>query len=401
MPYYAWKGVTLTGDFEKGRLFCRSLQELDQQLLKHDVALLQSREFSLHWWQKSSISMHLKLQFFRQLATLITSGVFLSQALDIVSQGMSSNVRFQKIITELADEVQQGISFATALARHPQVFDTFMIQMAEVGGQTGSLASALTVLCHQLDRKRDWHTRIRSALLLPVFTFLFFLSVATLLVVCIIPRFVSLFEIHNAELPYATKKLIALSEVMSSYYFFIGVVLTCLCIGILYRYVQYGKGKAFVDANMLRIPLIGDLIRSYVIAQAFQALVMLISTGMQLIVAVRTVRLTVMHTVLKEQLLYIEHQISAGISMSQAMQQLHATMFDQELIAAMRIGEKSGNLAAMLKPAVDGYTEKVKRSFFSMTTLLNPILMIIMGLLITALIIAVYMPIFGLAQIVQ
>lgn len=401
MPYYAWKGVTLTGEFEKGRLFCRSLQELDQQLLKHDIALLQSREFSLHWWQRSPISMNLKVQFFRQLATLITSGVFLSQALDIISEGMSSNIRFQKIITELADKVQQGISFSTALTEYPQVFDTFMVQMAEVGGQTGSLAGALTVLCHQLETKRDWHARIRSALLLPAFTFLFFLSVATLLVVCIIPRFVSLFEMHKAELPYATKKLIALSETMCSYGFVIFIAAVFLCLLLLYNYTRHGKGKAWVDVYMLRIPYIGSLITSYVIAQAFQALVMLISTGMQLIVAVRTVRLTVTHTVLKEQLLYIEYQIEAGISMSQAMQQLHATMFDQELIAAVRIGEKSGNLAAMLKPAVDGYAEKVKHSFLSMTTLLNPVLMIIMGLLITALIIAVYMPIFGLAQIVQ
>lgn len=401
MPYYAWNGVTLTGNYQKGTVFSRSEKDLEQYLLKQDIALVGSKQYRVRWWQHSSVPLSLKIHFFRQLATLLASGVFLSQALDSVSQGMKNSLLFQKISVELADKVQQGTSFSVALAGYDGMFDTVIIQMVAVGEQTGTLAATLTTLCHQLEAKRDWQARIRSALVLPIMTFCFFMCCATLLLVCIVPRFITIFEHHKAELPYATKQLIALSAFVSSYHCLIGCVVLCVLLRAVCRYAFYAGGKQITDRYILRIPWLNTLVRTYVVAQAFRALVMLITQGVQVVEALRMVRLTTAHTVLKEQLLYVEYQMRAGVPMSQAMQQLHAPLFDEELIAAVRIGEKSGNAGAMLQPTVDEYAERVKLTFVTSIALLNPILMVAMGLLVAFLIIAVYLPVFSLASSVS
>lgn len=400
MPYYAWKGVTLTGTLCAGHLFARSEYDLDKQLFECDIALLHSRQKKLLWWHRLPVDSQFKIQFFRQLALLSSSGIFLSEALTLMSRHAHNKPRVQQVMIDLVDKVQQGIPLSVALAAYPHLFDKLMIQMAHVGGDTGTLAAALNALCDDLEMKRDLRARVRSALLLPSFTFLFFMVIATVLVVVVLPRFIPVFSMYGADLPWATKKLLALSDALRGWAmpFFVAGCAACLLALRWYAYTK--RGKAVIDRMLVRLPWVGDVIRRSAIATTLRAIAMLMTSGMSLVNALHTVGSTVDNTVLQQQCLYIEQQVIAGAPLSQAMQQIHGGMFDQELIAAVRIGESSAHLSAILTRTSSMYYEQVKQDLIRVTTLLNPCLTIILGLMITALIVAVYLPIFSLSHVV-
>lgn len=400
MPYYAWKGVTLTGALRSGHLFARSEQDLDRQLFACDIALLASRAKKLRWWHRLPVDSQFKIQFFRQLALLSSSGIFLSEALTLMSRHAHSKPRVQEIMIDLVDNVQQGIPLSVALAAYPHLFDKLMIQMAHVGGDTGTLAAALNALCDDLEMKRDLRTRVRSAVLLPSFTFLFFMGIATVLVVVVLPRFAPVFSMYGADLPWATTKLLALSDALRGWAIPFFIVCSAACIVLVRWYARSKRGKQMIDGLLLRLPFVGDVMRRSVVASMLRAIAMLMANGMSLVNALHTVGSTVDNTVLQKQCFYIEQQVIAGAPLSQAMQQIDGALFDQELIAAVRIGESSANLPAILTRTSDMYYEQVKNDLIRVTTLLNPCLTIILGLMITALIVAVYLPIFSLSHVV-
>lgn len=400
MPYYVWKGVTLTGALRTGHLFARSEHDLDKQLFACDIALLKSRAKKLRWWHRLPADSQFKIQFFRQLALLSSSGIFLSEALILMSRHAHSKPRVQEIMIDLVDTVQQGVPLSIALAAYPHLFDKFMIQMAHVGGDTGTLAAALNALCDDLEMKHDLRSRVRSAMLLPSFTFLFFMAVATVLVLVVLPRFAPVFSMYGADLPWATKQLLALSDALRGWTMPFFVMCTAVCVLFIRWYAYTKRGKEVIDNLFLRLPFVGDAVRRSAVASTLRAIAMLMANGMSLVNALHTVGSTVDNCVLKKQCLYIEQQVIAGASLSQAMQQIDGGMFDQELIAAVRIGESSAHLSAILTRTSDMYYEQVKNDLIRVTTLLNPCLTIILGLMITALIVAVYVPIFSLSHVV-
>ncbi len=400
MPYYAWKGVTLTGDLRKGSLCARSQEDLEHQLLARDIAVMYSRQKSIPWWHRLQADNQFKIAFFRQLTSLLSSGIFLSEALTLMSQQLQGKPRVQEMIIAIVEHVQQGTPLSIALAAYPQIFDPLTIQMAAVGGDTGSLAQALGALCDDLEMKQDIRSRMRSAALLPGITFLFFITIAAALVLLILPRFTAIFSMHGAEVPWATKQLLLLSDVLRSWVS-VAVVATTIVCGVLVRwYSKSVQGKPIIDRLVMRLPFIGAIMRRYVMGNALRSVSMLVGSGMPLVKALHVVARNSSNSQVRQQFLYVEQQVVAGASMSQAMQQIHESMFDPALIAAIRLAESSADLAPVLARIADIYYAQVKKDLLLVTTLLNPCLTIILGLMITALIMAVYVPIFSMSTII-
>lgn len=400
MPYYVWKGVTLAGAISKGALCARSPEDLDTQLFKRDIALLQHQEKKIPVWQRATFDESLKIQFFGQLATLLSSGVFLAEALELVSQQMQGKPRLQEIIITISDKVQQGVSFSNALAMYPDLFDPLTIQMARVGGDTGTLGVTLSLLCEDLEMKRDIKSRVRSALLLPVLTLLFFIMVAVFVVAVILPRFSSIFALYGANLPLATQRLLALSEFMRSWQLPLAVGAVAFIVSGVAAYVRTPHGSYWWNRLVVRMPWIGSVANAYRVAPALRSIALLLGRGMPLVTALQTVRMTTTHPLLHEQCSYLEQEVAAGESLSNAVQRMPSSMFGTELSAAARVGEASGNLAPMLMRVATSHYEQVKRELLRATALVQPFLMIVLGLMIMGLIMAIYMPIFSLSQVV-
>lgn len=399
MPYYKWSGIDITGSIHKGRLFARSKEELDALLFKQEIALLNCSPVRQIWLQKK-VSLDLKIQFFKTLAEMLGSGVLVPEALIIVC-AQTPHAFFQEIIASIAQDVQEGSSLSQALAKYPHIFDTMMVNMTSVGEESGRLAACLTLLSDYMQMMEDFKKRLWTSMLVPICTFIFFCIVAVIIFIFVIPHFTQMFDSAKQQLPTSTKIIISMSNFLRSHValYFFGAVIAGLFIA--WRLTKTAAGKLYIDAFMLKLPWIGNIIQEANLGYYLHAIAMLLHGGIQLRPALSIAKQTVNNTVIRKQLDIIEHEVDAGSSLSQAMIYEPDQMFNAEIIAAVRAGEETGRLFSVLSRSAQLYQEKVKRSISFITLLINPLLMLILGLLIAFLIFAIYMPIFNLSQVIQ
>jgi type IV pilus assembly protein PilC len=398
MPYYKWSGIDITGCMHKGRLFARSKEELDALLFKQEIALLTCSPVRQIWLQKK-VSLDLKIQFFKTLAEMLGSGVLVPEALLIVSS-QTPHAFFQEIIANIAQDVHEGASLSQALAKYPHIFDSMMVNMINVGEESGRLAISLTLLSDYLATVQDFKKRLWASMLVPLCTFIFFCFVALIIFIWVIPHFTHMFDTAKQQLPTSTKIIISLSNFLNSQLSLLFLGLFILVIFIAWRSSKSVTGKLYIDACMLKLPWIGTIIQESNLAYYLHAIAMLLHGGIQLRPALSIAKQTVNNSIIRKQLDIIEHEVDAGNSLSQAMIYEPDQIFSAEIIAAVRAGEESGRLVSVLNRSAHLYQEKVKRSISLVTMLINPLLMLILGLLIAFLIFAIYMPIFNLSQVV-
>ncbi len=394
MPYYAWKGVNLQAQWAKGTLFARNEHELDDILFKKDIALLYHKPKKL-WW--CSYNQQQVLHYFVQLQTLIKAGVMVPEALNIVAR-QTTHPYFASICYDVADKVARGHSLAAALACHPQIFNPVIVQSISVGQESGSLPQTLEILVHYLDAMVVFKKKIRAALMLPAITFLFFLMVIAVIVMVIVPQFVNLCASMHKQLPPSTYLLQQLSNFLRS-----GsarMLAAALGIGLiwLYRYSQTASGKQRINNLMARIPLVRALIRYQVMAVFFRSVAKLMMGGMPLSKALTIACESVEYGHLQEQLKAIAYCVDAGIPFHQSAQS-YPDLMGANTLALIAVGHETGMLAPMMMRIADTQQESLLAAMHRITTLIQPLLLIILGLMISALIVGLYAPIMSLSSI--
>ncbi len=400
MPYFSWVGVHLNGQRKKGTLFAQSAQELDALLFKQDIALLRSTENGSSWYVSTSVNNAVKIAFFRQLSVLLSAGVLLPQALVIVNAQMNHRY-FQEIIHGLVRDVHHGLSLSQAMEKHPQLFNSLMIQMVYVGQESGTLAASLGLLSDYVHVHQEFQRQLRSAALMPLITLGFFVVIALVIFMVVIPRFAALFASVNHELPYLTKLLIAFSGFMASAnVLYVGIVLLAFGAGLTW-YSRTARGRRRIDACYVRIPYVHTIIKNSNVVYFLRSIAMLLEAGLPVLTAVHMSRHAFANKALAHSSRYVEQEIEAGSSLSEALALHPQQLFGPEILAMVHIGQESGNLSGMLIHAATEYHQKVKHSLAKLTTLFQPVLMIVLGLLITMLIFAIYLPIFNLAQVIH
>ena len=398
MPHFQWSGVDILGNTRRGRQFARSKKELDAVLFKRQIALLKSkptRTFSLF----SPILLQHNIQTFRQLAELVGSGVLLPEALTIVA-GQTEQPKLASVLHTVAVAVHEGKTFAHALAQYPHIFDRLTIQMVHVGHESGNVAIALSALADYLDRTQTFQKKVRAAALMPAITFGFFVVISLVIFIVVMPKFAAVFSSLKSELPPLTKTMMRISDFLHSSRALVWAGLLAMGLFALKKYRTTKQGSVLFDTIFLRLPYIGMLTVQTSLAYFLHALSMVLTGGMQAVPALDTARHTVRNSVLRKQLGELVHDVAAGSSLSEAMLQDPGQLFGADVVSLIKVGEASGDLAALVKKASGLYQERVDRSLSFVTTMVQPLLMIILGLLITLLIFAVYLPIFNLSQVI-
>lgn len=395
MPQYTWSGVDITGRMHTGKLYARSAQELDKLLFKQEIALLQAKPiFSLF---NKTVAIQHKIEFFRQLSQLLNSGVLLPDALVVVGS-QTYHPGFQDIIAHIAQDVQEGNSFSWAMAKHPGIFDNLMVNMMQAGQESGNIVQALIMLADYLQEASDFNKKLTSALAMPVITFIFFCVIAALIFMVVMPQFVTMFGSIN-QLPTITIVMINISNFVRSWRAVLALVAVASLMVAARIYVKT-TGQYVWDALVLRLPVVGTIIRQSSLSYFLHAVAMLLAGGVQLLPAIKIAKGTVSNRALKKHITFIEQDIEAGRSLSQAMLYDSGQIFDAHVMAVMRVGEESGQLVPLLNRAAQSYQVAVQRSIMFMTMLINPLLMIILGLFVALLIFAVYVPIFNMSNVV-
>ena len=398
MPFYKWYGVDLEGNKRRGTMMARSVSELDTVLLQSDIACLKwyaTKPFVM----SKRVPLSMKVQFFRQLAILLQSGIFLDQALELLLHQINHRA-FNAVVQDILLSVQHGSRLSQAVMDHPAFFDLLTMHMVEIGQESGKLSQALEQLCHYQDSILHFKKKVRSSAILPIITLLFFVVIALIIFMVVVPAFATLFLTTGQALPQITHYMIAISTALRSPWLWIGSLMTLATVFIGCFFLERSSFYNKILYYFYHVPFLGPLASQATCAYFFHSLSLLTQAGVHVITALRVVQETMMSSLMKKLIQSIKDDVEQGIPMCQALQR-HSAFFPAPVQALIEVGQESGCLPFMFMQASALYKDTVNRRLTVLTTILQPALMIIIGLMITFLIFAVYMPIFNLSSVIS
>lgn len=396
MPYFSWTGVNIVGEWQKGKRFAKSTDHLDVLLFKQGIALIKNKPVRCFLLRKSIKRADLFV-FFEQLSVLINAGILVPQALSLVGDQLS-NPQLQEVVHMLADAVQEGNALSVAMTQHKKFFDPMTIQHIKIGEESGDLSAALKSLCMSFEITQTFYSQVRSALVMPMIGGLFFVVIAAIIFVVIIPQFADLFAAARQDMPWLTRSMISVSKYFNSRY---GIALVGISglIGLMIgAYAKTMAGKQRCSAICMHIPFIGRIMRTRLLGMFFQSMAMLVAGGMRIVPALRVVRLVIGNSSFAEHIQSLEHAVDSGSSLSQAMAQRADDLFAPHVVAMVAVGEETGQLVPLLDKIAHNYHHEVKKQLTMCTVLLQPLMLLVLGLLVVLLVFAVYGPILNLAN---
>lgn len=346
---------------------------------------------------KKKVSTKSLVIFTRQLATLIAAGLPLVKALRTLYDQLEPGA-LKGVIKSIADEVESGSNFSEALAHFPKVFPNFYINMIKAGELGGMLEDILKRLSEFLDKTQRLKDRVKSALMYPMFVMIVAVLILIMLMVFVIPTFTNMFSELGGSLPLPTKILIAVSDITRRIWPLIPF-LPFAMIAIYKAIIKNPDRKFIVDKLKLRIPVVGNLIQQVCVARFSRTLGTLLSSGVPILAALQTVRDTVGNEFIARAVMRVRDSIKEGESVSAPMEASKA--FPPLVTKMVSIGEETGDLAKMLMQIADNFEDEVDVAVSGLTSLLEPLLIVFMGLVVGFIVISMFMPLFSLAKLIE
>lgn len=335
--------------------------------------------------------------FTRQLSTMMRAGVPLLQAFDIVAKG-TDNGAVAKLFTDIKGDVETGTSLSRAFRKYPLYFDNLFCNLVGAGEQAGILDDLLDRLASYKEKMEAIKGKIKSALFYPISVLVVAFIVVAVIMLFVVPAFKSVFESFGADLPAPTLAVIAISDIFTSYWYLIfgGIGLS------IYFFMQAWRRsprmQMFMDRLALRAPIFGSVIRKATIARWLRTLSTMFAAGVPLVEALDSVGGASGNIVYLTATKKIQQEVATGTSLTVSMQ--NAGVFPNMVLQMAGIGEESGSIDSMLAKSADIYEREVDDAVESLSSLLEPLIMVILGTLIGGLVVAMYMPIFKLGQVV-
>jgi len=338
------------------------------------------------------------LVFTRQLSTIVSAGLPLLQGLDILAE-QTDNRAFSGVITQLGQDVEGGLSFSEALRKCPRTFPDLYVSMVRAGEAGGDLDGVLMQLADYLEAMEELKRRIKSAMTYPVVAFSMILLIAAGLIYWVVPQFAEIFASFGRELPGPTRILIQASEGMRSWKI---LVVIAAVIGLVIAIKVYGKtpgGRYNLDALKLRMPVFGGLIRKVSISRFTRTLSTLTRSGVAILQALEIVERTAGNEVFARAVRLAGDSVRSGETLADPL--ARSEQFPAMVTRMIAVGEKTGALEQMLTKISDFYDSEVKATVDSLTSLIEPILIMMMGLVVGSIVIALFMPILQLSSLVS
>lgn len=405
MSTFAYVGRTRQGSVKKGELTAKTRDEAVDQLRKQNVVVTSLEEKSGKGGKfKFSLGSGLTdkdlVVFTRQFGTMINAGLPLIQCLDILAT-QSENKVLRETVGDVKISVEGGSTFSDALRKHPKVFDDLYVNMIHAGEVGGLLDTILTRLAKHIEKAMKLKGQIKSAMVYPIAIMGVAVIVITVLMVWVIPIFAKMFaEMSGGKvgLPGPTQIVIDVSNFFQSYIIHIVVAIVAAIYGIK-RYRKTTKGRIVIDRLLLKVPVLGDIIRKASVAKFTRTLGTLITSGVPLLEGLGICARTSGNKVIEEALLGARISISSGKTISEPLAK--SQVFPKMVTHMIAVGESTGALDAMLGKIADFYEDEVDQAVAAMTSLLEPMMMVFLGTVIGFIVIAMYLPIFSMAGAIQ
>lgn len=396
---YTYKGVDKKGTQVQGEINSSSPALAKAQLLKQGISAksVSKKSKPLFGGGGKSIKPMDIAVFARQMATMMKAGVPLVQAFDIVADGLE-NPNLRKLVLSIRDSVAAGGGFAPSLREHPKYFDDLFCNLVDAGEQAGALETMLDRIATYKEKTERLKAKIKKALSYPIAVVVVAIVVTGILLIKVVPQFADTFSSFGAELPAFTLFVLHLSEIAQAYwlFFIVGIV------GGIFIFKEAARrSKAFaylIDKYILKIPIVGQIIYLSVMARFARTLSTTFAAGVPLIEALTSVAGAAGNKIFSDAIIKVREDVSTGIQLNTALKT--RGVFPTLLIQMAAIGEESGALDAMLDKVATYYEEAVDNTVDSLTALLEPMIMSILGILVGGLMIAMYLPIFQMGQVV-
>ena len=335
--------------------------------------------------------------FMRQLATMLAAGIPLVQSFEIVGNG-HENAAMQKLILAVKADVEGGTALADALAKHPLHFDDLVLNLVEAGEQAGALETLLDKIATYKEKTEALKKKIKKALTYPAAVLIVAFVVTTILLIFVIPAFEDLFKGFGADLPTFTRMVIDLSVFVREKGVYIATIIGIAIATFMYFKKRSRPMRHFLDRMMLKLPIIGPILEKASIARYARTLSTMFAAGVPLVEALGSVAGATGNIVYEEGVLAMRDEVSTGQRLQQAME--NTDLFPNMVIQMIAVGEESGSLDDMSSKVADFYEEDVDNAVDNLSSLLEPLIMSILGVLVGGLVVAMYLPIFKMGAVI-
>ena len=335
--------------------------------------------------------------FSRQLATMIDAGIPLVQSLGILEEQVE-NKYFQVIVTTVRQDIEGGMSFCNALNKHPKVFSDLFINMVRAGEASGMLDEVLDRLATYLEKSASLNRKIRSSLVYPAVVITMAILITAVLLLKVVPTFKKIFEILGGQLPLPTRILIGISDLLTR--FFIYLIAALFILGFLFRkYIGTEKGRYNFDKRKLRVPVLGPLFRKVAIAKFSRTFSTLVKSGVTILNALDIVAKTSGNKVIEETIMGCRLSVRSGEPISRPLGK--GNVFPPMVCRMIGVGEQTGQLEKMLSKIADFYDEQVDAAVSALTSMIEPIVILFLGIVIGSIVISLFMPIFKITELIS
>ncbi|MGY8811925.1 MAG: type II secretion system F family protein [Pseudomonadales bacterium] len=395
---FKWEGKDRKGTKITGEIQGSNAALIKNQLRKQGILVTKINKKSTLFSKRAKKIKPLDIAFFtRQLATMLESGVPIIQAFEIIAEG-AENPNMAKLVNEVKVDVAAGNTLADSLRQHPQHFDDLFCNLVESGEQSGRLESLLDRIATYKEKTEALKAKIKKAMTYPVSVVVVAIIVTAIMLLKVVPSFQEVFANFGAELPGFTLFVIGLSEWLQAWWFIILIVL--IVGGYVYSkaHVKSKKLRDAEDRALLKAPVVGKIIYEAAVARYARTLSTTFAAGVPLVEALDSVAGASGNVVFYNAVMKIKEDVSAGSQLNFSMRTTN--VFPSLAIQMAGIGEESGNLDGMLEKVADYYEAEVDNKVDNLTTLLEPMIMCVLGVLVGGLIIAMYLPIFQLGAVV-
>lgn len=396
---FTWQGKDRHGQSRKGEITAASIAEAKNLLRRQGISANKVKKLAKPLFgaggQKitpSDISV-----ISRQIATMLAAGVTLIQSLEMIAQG-HAKASMRKLLGEITDEVKSGNPLSSALRKHPLYFDDLYCDLVYTGEQSGALETIYDRIATYKEKAEALKSKIKKAMFYPIAVLVVAFIVTTILLIFVVPQFEEIFSSFGAELPAFTLFVLGISRFVQDYGIFIAIGLGVAGYLFVRAHRNSQKLRDNVDKNILKIPVVGEILKKASIARFTRTLATTFSAGVPLIGALESAAGASGNAVYRDAILYMRKEVAGGMPMHVAMR---ATQVFPDMVTQMiAIGEESGSVDEMLSKIATIYEAEVDDMVDGLTSLLEPMIMAVLGVVIGGLIVAMYLPIFQMGNVV-
>jgi len=395
---YTWEGTDRQGAKTIGEMSGTNPALIKAQLRKQGINPTKVRKKPMSLFGQGKAVKPLDIAFFtRQMATMMKAGVPLLQSFDIIIDG-ADNPNMRKLIEELRDDVAAGNSFAAALKRRPRYFDDLYCNLVSAGEQSGALETLLARVATYKEKTEALKSKIKKAMTYPIAVLIVAVIVTGILLIKVVPQFQQVFASFGAELPLFTQMVVGLSEMVQRWWLMIvgAGVAAFFTFKRLHRTSENFRNR--IDRILLKVPIVGPLIYKSSVARFARTLATTFAAGVPLVEALESVAGATGNVVFRNAVNKIKNDVATGVQLNYSMRS--TGVFPSLAIQMTSIGEESGALDSMLDKVASFYEEEVDNMVNSMTSLMEPIIMVFLGVVVGGLVLAMYLPIFQLGNVV-